>query len=64
MKNRMMLIKKAYCQKQLKSALPVEMASTFGWHKYVTDEGDILGMHTFGESAPAEELFQSVWVYC
>jgi transketolase len=38
--------------------LAVEMASTLGWHKYVTDEGDVLGMTTFGESAPAEDLFK------
>lgn len=44
--------------KNLKKRLAVEMASTLGWHKYVTDEGDVLGMHTFGESAPAEELYK------
>ncbi len=38
--------------------LAVEMASTLGWHKYVTDEGDVLGMTTFGESAPAEDLYK------
>jgi transketolase len=41
-----------------KKRLAVEMASPMGWHKYVTDEGDILGMTTFGESAPAEELYK------
>lgn len=44
--------------KNLKKRLAVEMASTLGWHKYITDEGDIIGMHTFGESAPAEELYK------
>jgi transketolase len=38
--------------------LAVEMASPMGWHKYTTDEGDMLGMTTFGESAPAEDLFK------
>lgn len=42
----------------LKKRLAVEMGSPLGWHKYVTDEGDVLGMHTFGESAPAEELMK------
>ena len=42
----------------IKKRLAVEMASPLGWHKYVTDEGDILAMHTFGESAPAEELYK------
>jgi transketolase len=41
-----------------KKRLAVEMASPMGWHKYVTDEGDILAMTTFGESAPAEELYK------
>ncbi len=44
--------------KNLKKRLAVEMASTLGWHKYVSDEGDVIGMHTFGESAPAEELYK------
>lgn len=38
--------------------LAVEMASPMGWHKYTTDEGDMLGMTTFGESAPAEDLYK------
>jgi transketolase len=41
-----------------KKRLAVEMASPMGWHKYTTDEGDMLGMTTFGESAPAEELYK------
>ncbi|CAG9000129.1 MAG: Transketolase 1 [Candidatus Celerinatantimonas neptuna] len=28
------------------------------WYKYVGFDGDIVGMHTFGESAPADELFK------
>ena len=42
----------------IKKRLAVEMGSPLGWHKYVTDEGDVLAMHTFGESAPAEELYK------
>ncbi len=44
--------------KVIKKRLAVEMGSPLGWHKYATDEGDILAMNTFGESAPAEELFK------
>lgn len=44
--------------KALKKRLAVEAGAEMGWYKYVTDEGDILGMTTFGESAPAEELFK------
>jgi len=43
--------------KAVKKRLAVEAGSPLGWHKYVTDEGDIIAMHGFGESAPAEQLF-------
>ncbi len=42
----------------LKKRLAVEAGSKLGWHKYVTDEGDIIGMSGFGESAPATDLFK------
>jgi transketolase len=32
------------------------MASTFGWDRYVGPEGHIIGMKTFGASAPLKEL--------
>ena len=44
--------------KGLKKRLAVEAASPMGWHKYTTDEGDVLGMTRFGESAPAADLFK------
>jgi transketolase len=44
--------------KKIKKRLAVEAGSPLGWHKYVTDEGDIIGMTTFGKSAPAEALFK------
>ncbi|MFI5136927.1 MAG: transketolase [Sphingobacteriales bacterium] len=44
--------------KTIKKRLAVEMASPLGWHKYVSDEGDILAMTTFGESAPADDLYK------
>jgi len=40
----------------IKKRLAVEAGSPLGWHKYVTDEGAIIAMEGFGESAPAEEL--------
>ena len=44
--------------KGVKKRLAVEAGSPMGWHKYVTDEGDMLGMTRFGESAPAADLFK------
>jgi len=35
----------------------VEAAVVDGWYKYVGINGAIVGMNTFGESAPAKELF-------
>jgi transketolase len=29
-----------------------------GWHKYVTEEGGIIGMTRFGESGPGEEVLK------
>jgi transketolase len=34
----------------------VEQASTFGWERYVGTTGRIIGMKTFGASAPLKEL--------
>lgn len=34
----------------------VEQASTFGWERYVGLRGQIIGMHTFGASAPLKAL--------
>jgi transketolase len=34
----------------------VEQASTFGWERYVGPSGRIIGMETFGASAPLKEL--------
>ena len=34
----------------------IEQASTLGWDRYVGDCGAIVGMHTFGASAPLKQL--------
>ena len=39
------------------SRIAVEAAVTDGWYKYVGLNGLVIGMNTFGESAPAKELF-------
>jgi transketolase len=40
----------------VKARLAVEQASTFGWERYVGQEGRIIGMKTFGASAPLKAL--------
>ena len=34
----------------------VEQASTFGWERYVSGSGRVIGMRTFGASAPLKAL--------
>jgi len=40
----------------VKARVAIEQASTFGWERYVGTTGRIVGMHTFGASAPLKEL--------
>jgi transketolase len=40
----------------VKARLSVEEASTFGWERYVGEQGQSLGMHFFGASAPLKSL--------
>ena len=40
----------------LRTRLAVEQGSTLGWERYVGREGRVIGMHTFGASAPLKEL--------
>ena len=41
---------------KVRARVAVEQASTFGWHRYVGRTGAVLGMTTFGASAPLKEL--------
>jgi transketolase len=34
----------------------VEQGSTLGWERYVGPSGHVIGMYTFGASAPLKEL--------
>ena len=38
--------------------LAIEAASPFGWTRYVGSEDDVIGMKSFGASAPAEVLYE------
>ena len=40
----------------VRARVAVEEASTLGWYRYVGDGGAVIGMHTFGASAPLKEL--------
>jgi len=50
--------KESVFPKNIRKRLSVEAASTFGWIKYVTEDGKSVGINHFGESAPAEDIFK------
>ena len=41
---------------EVKARVAIEQGSTLGWERYVGDAGQIIGMKTFGASAPLKEL--------
>jgi transketolase len=41
---------------EVTARVAIEQASTFGWDRYVGDSGAVVGMHTFGASAPLKQL--------
>ena len=43
---------------EVTARVSVEAASVFGWERYVGSKGKIVGMTTFGGSAPAKELYK------
>jgi transketolase len=40
----------------VKARISIEEASTLGWDRYVGPEGETIGMHTFGSSAPLKDV--------
>lgn len=50
--------KESVFPKNIRKRLAVEAGSPLGWHKYVTDEGAIIGVTKFGESAPGEQVMK------
>lgn len=41
---------------EVKARLAVEMAHPFGWERYIGEKGDMLGISTFGASAPGDRV--------
>ena len=44
--------------KKIRARLAVEAGSPLGWSKYITDDGDVIGINKFGESAPGEQVMK------
>ena len=43
---------------EVKARVSLEAASTFGWHRWTGEDGEVIGMETFGASAPAGALYR------
>ena len=43
---------------QARARVSLEAAATFGWHRWVGDLGETIGMEGFGASAPAGALYK------
>jgi transketolase len=50
------LYRESVLPRAIRKRLAIEAASPFGWHRWVGDEGDVLGVERFGASAPWEDL--------
>ena len=44
--------------KSVRARVAIEAGSPLGWYKYVGLDGKVIGMETFGASAPAAKLFE------
>ena len=42
----------------VRARVAAEAGATFGWHKYVGLDGEVLGIDSFGASAPYKELYE------
>ena len=51
--------KEAVLPNAMRKRLSVEMASSFGWHKYVGLDGITMSIDEFGKSAPAQDVIPS-----
>ena len=40
----------------IKARVAIEQGAAFGWERYVESQGAVVGMTTFGASAPLKEL--------
>lgn len=50
--------KESVLPKEVTNRVSIEAGSTFGWERYVGPAGTSIGVNTFGESAPYEELYE------
>ncbi|MBU3209508.1 transketolase [Clostridium algidicarnis] len=51
--------KESVLPRSVRSRIAVEAATSFGWHKYVGLDGDVISIDHFGASGKAEVLFET-----
>ena len=49
--------KESVIPSNVRARVCVEAGSSYSWYKYAGIDGAVIGMDTFGASAPAEQLF-------
>ncbi|MBT6358052.1 MAG: hypothetical protein HOJ58_08080, partial [Chloroflexi bacterium] len=42
----------------IKARVSIEAGSTLAWERWVGDDGEVIGIDSFGASAPWQDLFQ------
>jgi transketolase len=45
---------------QIEARVSIEAAATFGWERYIGDEGIAIGVDRFGASAPYQRIYQEL----
>lgn len=50
--------KESVLPSNVRARVAIEMGSSFGWHKYVGEQGTIIGIDQFGASAPGNKVIQ------
>jgi transketolase len=43
---------------RVRARVSIEASATFGWERWIGDQGRAVGLDHFGASAPAERLFE------
>ena len=49
--------KESVLKKNIRARIAVEAGASFGWHKYVGLDGEVISLDTFGASGRADLLF-------
>ena len=53
----------AVCRPAIRARVAVEALHADYWYKFVGLDGRVVGMTSFGESAPGEELMKAIWFH-